>query len=142
MQVNRVQQSNYNTNFGARIKFNQDVEALVALDTGYDGFDYGNNVEGTQALKSALERLSKVGGDTVLDLHIGQTRVCGKHLLTLENHDNGQKIFLDDGYLSYGSKWNKSTFVKLIDKAIDDPDFLAEPKPSYKIIKNIYDYFA
>ena len=66
MQVNRVQQSNYNTNFGARIRFNQDVETLVALDTGYDGFDYGNNREGTQVLKSALERLSKVGGDTVL----------------------------------------------------------------------------
>lgn len=142
MQVNRVQQNNYNTNFGARIKFNQDVEALVALDTGYDGFDYGNNVEGTQALKSALERLSKVGGDTVLDLHLNHSGIGNSNLLTLENHDNGQKILFDDGYLSRGSKWNKSTFVKLIDMAIDDPDFLAEPKPSYKIIKNIYDYFA
>lgn len=136
MQVNRVQQSNYNTNFGARIRFNQDVETLVALDTGYDGFDYGNNREGTQALKSALERLSKVGGDTVLNLHLDNP------LIVLENTDNGQKLFSDDNYLSTGSKWTKSTFVTLIDKAINDPEFFAEPKPSYSIIKNIYDYFA
>ncbi len=142
MQVNNVQNNNY-TNFGARIRLTKSVEQLVHHDVE-------NNMQGASELKSALKKLSEVGGDTILDLTL--THPSEKELLTgagnriiLDNPINGCRIYSKENHygLVRSDIHHKSTFVDLIEEVINSTEFWnTKPNNHIKTVNEILTYFA
>lgn len=131
-----IRNNNYITNFGAKIKLNKEVEQLVRWQSE-------RPLEAAE-LSEALDRLSKVHDNTILELTLRYPKCTNGNKIILRNTSNDAVVVSSyDDITFYNTLFRKSSFVEIIEKAIRTTEFW-EKKASkeHETEKNILDKFV